>query len=1533
MKNFPTHSNTPCGRPAQHPVHFGNINYTAEQINALLGMIPFKADRAEVPQMEKLSDINYIGHVPDASMLTNQVQPSWALVGSLTESRPYFFYVEGFVPKGYVAGWNDVSDVLGTYNLTADKVSIYDFSLVTEYNVSHNHTHLAKVFNQEWAAIPYRSYEKPFIAAKKYKKGDCVNMPEYTLYTFRATAYMQNIPPFVEQETNAFTFDEAIAITPTDYRIPGIKLTFINRMDGKAYTYFFRGQSADLWTDVQSWQVIDYIANDEVYRTTLFDRFTSHEEINGAEVTEADLKEVTAIIQAVQADKVVSFYYDPDKSSVAHFGTLDCYINETLSEFGCYISTIDGYFIARCNVRTPGKWTMVKMSSGDGGGTAPSSYNQLTERPSINNVLLTGNHTENELGIPSFNDLEQVNRTAETAKNAVATLEGLANATTAMETLAGQVVQIEENKQNIVANKAEADDKLAELELEIGDIGTNILDITGGIYDKKEMILVERISNVYVRHDVPRLQTNENYSVSVYELKEGDALNIICNIPDVKHFGVIGFASNIEGTDLVVVSPNSKTSVDVNLFAPTTAKYAFVTNGVTASIKRLVGYDFKAKLNELNDRTLNIKPINLFEWGRLNALGFYTVNLNYEINEAGHIITQGTMLLDIPVKHLVGKRIFFGFHSNSNYIEYGYFYNGSAQLSDIKPVFSIIKTDENGLTYRTLSFPSNENIVPIEATILRIQFRNNVELAEIYAGEIPYTGDTQYEIDNRQPEVYKYIGGSESIVQENTGSYASLKGNSTINENGEIEIESGGYSTIDMAFKLDLSNKLKGRKVYMNVKIDSESNKATSISLYCYKVVNGVFNNIVNSTFSIVSGEYTISPIVVPLDTNYIRLTVKTATSEKVIIKSLSFAETKHYSSDVKIYDGADALSEFEQEMEEKVLVEKETLYDAMKANLKKVLVGSKVFRKVSEKDVEDIISEINEHKVYYTPTNKLQKKAENVIIVDTKGTIQDSYNRGRVLEWVTPDGWMYFRNAYNRFERIKVEDFLDNLIAHDGSGIESSKIEWLDLQESQTETEKAEKLSQELGKWKMFDDSKSSLFETVYTQNSVGWITRQMSNGSLVNQQRLIRKDGSVITPKLNNPIIGNPTHLIIKENGVVLYELALKDAAHADGIKWGEMKADQGNITYSSNIFAAINWNDGKEISIDGINLVSGHTYEFTLRGRRYGTNCSNGSVQILSSDVLGSIILEDEIKHGANNSAHLVDNSTTITINRNLQGITLRAVAPTKIDFVYGNGASSTPNWGFSAVENYMLITEYVAEKRSGLAYVSKDYGESYDVLFDVSLNELFCNVGGGHIHGGCIDGYWGKVILVFGDLEFAKGIYHTDLLDNTCQDNVEWTREVPPNPFYDRHNGEQYCSAFACGDFIMFGTDTTPTGIFRMPRLNRDRFTPREPSKIICEDVLSHVPSMFFRANENSPIFIATMVGGWKHPIREYNTSIYHCTWDGININEIFKDNVRCGGFGNNAYMGVWYYNGKVFMTQHGDNRFENNHTLFVGDYKV
>jgi hypothetical protein len=975
---------------------------------------------------------------------------------------------------------------------------------------------------------------------------------------------------------------------------------------------------------------------------------------------------------------------------------------------------------------------------------------------------------------------------------------------------------------------------------------------------------------------------------------------------------------------------------DILLSLSTDAKHGYPSLAEAKTVKQLAD-----EVSVLDNKTLNIKPINLFEWGRLNALGFHAgANTNYTINELGHIITAGTIYIDIPVTHLRGRRIFFGTKAKFSYLEYCHFYNNTTQLSSPAPVKTNLGIDENGFGIYSITHPSNGDIVPLEATHIRIQYRVNVEIVEIYAGETPYTGDTLYPQDLKSPEPYKYLGGIEIATQESSA-YPPTKGIATFNPDGTISITAGGNTSIDVALNLNpIIPKIKGKTVYMNVKAENTDLRGVYFQLYCYNVTSGgVFNGVQSIYFSISSGEITTLPFLIPDSTNWLRLIIKAATAGDINIDSISFSESKHYSTDIKVYDDTStALSEAKAYTDTRIseignILERETLYEAMQENLQNVLVGTKQFRKVTEDNVTNITDEVNNPKIYYSPKKRLPYKVQNLMVVDTKGTVQDSYNRGRVLEWISPDGWMYFRNAYNTYQKISVETFLSNLIPHDGSGITSDNIDWLELPAEQTIAEKAAKLAEELPNWKMYDETKSSDFQTVYSEAGIGWITRQMANGSLVNQNKLIRKDGTVVQPILKNPVVGNPTHLIIKENGVVLYELPLKNATSSPGIKWGEMKANQGDITYDDNIYAAINFNHNKAIIITGINLLSGHTYDFTLRGRRYGTNCVNGSVDIINVAVIGSIPLTDPIM-GGTNSATLVDNTATITLNKNITEVTLRANAPTEKPFTYGNGASATPNWGYMASDDKMLITEYEpTAKRAGMAYLSQDNGESYDVLFDVSLNENFCNVGGGHIHGGCFDPYWNKIILVLGDSDFAKGIYHADYVDGLKQDNVSWTREVPPSPFYGAANGEQHCSAYPHEDFILFGTDCVPTGIFRMPRINKKKFTKREPSKLISGGNLSHIPSMFFRENENSPIFIATMRGTPDHPDRLYNTSIYHATWDGIYVQEIFKDKIRCTGFGLNSFMGIFYYKGKVFMTQFGDNRFENGHTLFIGDYRV
>lgn len=104
--------NHPFHRPPRGPINLGDINYTAEQINTLLGMIPHKADRAEV-----FPNDSYLGHFPTAENLPSGNRFAWAFVGDLDSAHPYFYYTKDFVPEGYQKGWNDMTEQFGTYQL------------------------------------------------------------------------------------------------------------------------------------------------------------------------------------------------------------------------------------------------------------------------------------------------------------------------------------------------------------------------------------------------------------------------------------------------------------------------------------------------------------------------------------------------------------------------------------------------------------------------------------------------------------------------------------------------------------------------------------------------------------------------------------------------------------------------------------------------------------------------------------------------------------------------------------------------------------------------------------------------------------------------------------------------------------------------------------------------------------------------------------------------------------------------------------------------------------------------------------------------------------------------------------------------------------------------------------------------------------------------------------------------------------------------------------------------------------------------
>lgn len=106
-----------CGHPShREPLRIGEINYTAQQINELLSLIPYKADKKEV-----FPNDSYLGHFPMGAQLPDMDRFAWAFVGDLDKAHPYFYYPKSNVPQGYQPGWNDMAKEFGTYLLTPGK--------------------------------------------------------------------------------------------------------------------------------------------------------------------------------------------------------------------------------------------------------------------------------------------------------------------------------------------------------------------------------------------------------------------------------------------------------------------------------------------------------------------------------------------------------------------------------------------------------------------------------------------------------------------------------------------------------------------------------------------------------------------------------------------------------------------------------------------------------------------------------------------------------------------------------------------------------------------------------------------------------------------------------------------------------------------------------------------------------------------------------------------------------------------------------------------------------------------------------------------------------------------------------------------------------------------------------------------------------------------------------------------------------------------------------------------------------------------
>ena len=256
-------SNSPCPTDSYHE---GWMNGYKVQFR-LADVLPLPdieiPDKAIAEVIDSMKNANVLGYFTHESLLKEQEVASVAFVGDVKDAHTYFYYVPGTEPDGYQPGWNDMSAVLGTYDLTADQISIYDFHLLTEYNVSHNHVHTTRVFSTDWGVTTRYYKEFPdWTEGKTYTACSKVNMAGYTEHSFMANRDTKEAPFKVVEDTNEFSFEEAIVLVPKEYRFPGMKVTFINSMTHQAETWYFKGGT---WENVGNWQKIDFgVGEDQI---------------------------------------------------------------------------------------------------------------------------------------------------------------------------------------------------------------------------------------------------------------------------------------------------------------------------------------------------------------------------------------------------------------------------------------------------------------------------------------------------------------------------------------------------------------------------------------------------------------------------------------------------------------------------------------------------------------------------------------------------------------------------------------------------------------------------------------------------------------------------------------------------------------------------------------------------------------------------------------------------------------------------------------------------------------------------------------------------------------------------------------------------------------------------------------------------------------------------------------------------------------------------------------------------------------------
>lgn len=282
--------------------------------------------------------------------------------------------------------------------------------------------------------------------------------------------------------------------------------------------------------------------------------------------------------------------------------------------------------------------------------------------------------------------IERIERKSDIAYNAVKTLEGLSNANEAMQTLAGQVVQIEENKQNIASNKADADAKLTELGSKAQPI---YLTLSGKFCFNTNTGEIRNAQGGYDSYIIP-IQQDFNYSIeglptNNYGYSSASA-QCYSGYPSTEtNLGYKAFINGkidlIEGTKFVVVTLNNLSSLPncVELIKEN-LKLSKVVENIDVLHKNAgiyIAKDLTLKQGvALNERTISKSILKVGDKIEVTAIGDALLRYNI-IDTQGHVL-GATRYPNIRYVLTVTEE----FLTSSSDSPFGFYANSSEVVSD-----------------------------------------------------------------------------------------------------------------------------------------------------------------------------------------------------------------------------------------------------------------------------------------------------------------------------------------------------------------------------------------------------------------------------------------------------------------------------------------------------------------------------------------------------------------------------------------------------------------------------------------------------------------------------------------------------------------------------------------------------------------------------------------------------------------------------------------------------------------------------------